>query len=127
MRTVSIVNVTSYTALELLRLLAQHPEFVVTSATGRSAVGKRLKDVFPQLHAILPPSGQEVPAVDPALVISEEPAQADLAFHQSDRSQLAVNHCRAEEADSPQSANARGSQHDRGECISSQHRVGEEL
>ena len=80
MRTVSIVNVTSYTALELLRLLAQHPEFVVISTTGRSAVGKHLEDVFPQLHAVLPPPGREVPAVDPALVITEESAQTDLAF-----------------------------------------------
>lgn len=80
MRTVSIVNVTSYTALELLRLLALHPEFVVTSVTGRSAVGKRLGDVFPQLHAVLPPPDGEVPTVDPTLVIAEEAAQTDLAF-----------------------------------------------
>ncbi len=80
MRTISIVNVTSYTALELLRLLALHPEFVVTSVTGRSAVGKHLEDVFPQLHAILSPPGREVPAVDPTLVITEEATQTDLAF-----------------------------------------------
>ncbi|GAC1392831.1 MAG: N-acetyl-gamma-glutamyl-phosphate reductase [Ktedonobacteraceae bacterium] len=72
MVTVSIVNVTSYTALELLRLLAQHPQFVVTSVTGRSAVGKRLGDVFPQLYANS--------AIDPALVIAEEPATTELAF-----------------------------------------------
>ena len=46
MTTVSIVNVTSYTGLELLRLLAQHPQFVVTSVTARSAAGKRLAEVF---------------------------------------------------------------------------------
>ena len=80
MKTVSIVNATSYTALELLRLLAQHPEFVVTSVTGRSAVGKRLEDVFPQLRAVLPPLGREIPAVNPALVIAEQPAKTDLAF-----------------------------------------------
>ncbi len=80
MITVSIVNATSYTALELLRLLSQHPEFVVRSATARSAVGKRLEDVFPQLRAILPPPGRETPAVDPTLVLTEEPAQTDLAF-----------------------------------------------
>ncbi len=73
MVTVSIVNVTSYTALELLRLLAQHPEFVVTSVTGRSAVGKRLGEVFPQLYAL--PS-----VIDPALMITEEAAKTDLAF-----------------------------------------------
>lgn len=80
MITVSIVNATSYTALELLRLLAQHPEFVVTSATARSAVGKRLEDVFPQLRALLPPPGREQLSVDPTLVLTEEPAQTDLAF-----------------------------------------------
>lgn len=80
MRTVSIVNVTSYTALELLRLLSQHSEFVVTSVTGRSAVGKRLEDVFPQLRSILPPPDREIPTIDPALVIAEEAAQTDLAF-----------------------------------------------
>ncbi len=73
MVTVSIVNVTSYTALELLRLLAQHPEFVVTSVTGRSAVGKRLGEVFPQLYAL--PS-----VIDPALLITEEAGKTDLAF-----------------------------------------------
>ena len=52
MISVSIVNVTSYTGLELLRLLAQHPQFVVTSVTARSAVGKRLDEVFPQLRAL---------------------------------------------------------------------------
>ncbi len=69
---VSIVNVTSYTGLELLRLLAQHSHFVVTSVTGRSAVGKRLGDVFPQLHASS--------VIDPKLIITEEPVHTELAF-----------------------------------------------
>ncbi len=73
MITVSIVNVTSYTALELLRLLAQHPEFMVTSVTGRSAVGRRLGEVFPQI-TVFPF------AVDPTLVITEEAAMTDLSF-----------------------------------------------
>ncbi len=73
MITVSIINVTSYTALELLRLLAQHSEFIVTSVTGRSAVGKRLGEVFPQLHVF--PF-----AVDPTLIITEEAAITDLSF-----------------------------------------------
>ena len=72
MISVSIVNVTSYTALELLRVLAHHPQFVVTSVTGRSAVGKRLSDVFPQLLA--------QSAIDAMLVITEEAAQTELAF-----------------------------------------------
>ena len=74
MISVSIVNVTSYTGLELLRLLSQHPRFVVTSVTARSAVGKRLYEVFPQLRFM---SNTQI---DPQLVISEEPGQIDLAF-----------------------------------------------
>jgi N-acetyl-gamma-glutamyl-phosphate reductase len=80
MITVSIVNATSYTAIELLRLLAQHPQFVVTSATARNAAGQRLEEVFPQLHAIMPPLGRKTLAVDAALVLTKEPAQTDLAF-----------------------------------------------
>src|SRR5438105_5245269 len=74
MISVSIVNVTSYTGLELLRLLSQHPQFVVTSVTARSAVGKRLYEVFPQLSVMTNTQ------IDPQLVITEEPGQIDLAF-----------------------------------------------
>lgn len=80
MITVSIVSVTSYTGLELLRLLAQHPQFVVTSVTARSAVGKRLGEVFPQLYALHGIHRSARPAVDPELVITEEPAQTDMSF-----------------------------------------------
>ena len=72
MVTVSIVNVTSYTGLELLRLLSQHPRFRVTSVTARSGAGKRLREVFP--HTGLSTS----PYAD--LLITEEPEQTDLAF-----------------------------------------------
>ncbi|HLZ58896.1 MAG TPA: N-acetyl-gamma-glutamyl-phosphate reductase [Ktedonosporobacter sp.] len=80
MITVAIINVTSYTAIELLRLLAQHPQFVVTSVTGRSAVGKRLDEIFPQLRVVLPVGDTQVRAVDSSLIITEEPEQTDLAF-----------------------------------------------
>jgi N-acetyl-gamma-glutamyl-phosphate reductase len=79
MVTVSIVGVTSYTGLELLRLLALHPHFTVTSVTGRSAVGKRLDEVFPQLQALVY-AGYAKKAVNPLLIIGEEPEQTDLAF-----------------------------------------------
>jgi N-acetyl-gamma-glutamyl-phosphate reductase len=78
MMRVSIVNVTSYAGIELLRLLAQHPQFQVTSVTARSSVGKRLDEIFPQLVATLRPF--ETQTVDPSLVITEEPEQTDLAF-----------------------------------------------
>ncbi len=79
-KSVSIVNVTSYTGLELLRLLAQHPQFTLESVTGRSAVGKRLREVFPQLLSRPNARTAELAGIDPELVIEEEPAQTDLAF-----------------------------------------------
>ena len=66
----SILNVTSYTGLELLRLLSQHPTFSVTSVTARSNAGKTLAGVFPQLQ------GSELAS----LSITEEPEQTELAF-----------------------------------------------
>ncbi|MBE3560345.1 MAG: N-acetyl-gamma-glutamyl-phosphate reductase [Ktedonobacteraceae bacterium] len=80
MITVSILNITGYTGLELLRLLAQHPAFKVTSVTGRSAAGKRLHEVFPQIDALLPLPGSAEPVISPALVITEEPEPTELAF-----------------------------------------------
>ncbi len=74
MISVSIVNVTSYTGLELLRLLAQHPQFTVTSVTARSAADNWLYEIFPQLHV-----GTNTQAA-PNLVITEQPDQTDLAF-----------------------------------------------
>ncbi len=80
MITTAIINVTSYTGLELLRLLAQHPRFVVTAATARSAVGKRLDEVFPQLRSIPAMTGNAASGVDPSLLISGEAEQSELAF-----------------------------------------------
>jgi N-acetyl-gamma-glutamyl-phosphate reductase len=80
MISVSIVNVTSYTGLELLRLLAQHPNFIVKSVTARSTVGKRLDEVFPQLCMMAERGDKAQPGVDPALVITEEPGNTGLAF-----------------------------------------------
>lgn len=71
---VSIVNVTGYTGLELLRLLSQHPYFKVTSVTARSAAEKRLDEVYPQF------SSRTNSNVVPDLVITQEPEQTDLAF-----------------------------------------------
>jgi N-acetyl-gamma-glutamyl-phosphate reductase len=76
MISVSIVNVSSYAGLELLRLLAQHPQFAVTSVTGRTAAGKRLGEVFPHVAFGAPASF----ASTSNLVLTEEPEQTDLAF-----------------------------------------------
>lgn len=76
MITTAIINVTSYTGLELLRLLSRHPQFQVTTVTARSAAGKRLDEVFPQLSML----GNGSTSVDPSLVIADEPEQSELAF-----------------------------------------------
>ncbi len=49
---VGIINVTGYAGVELARLLSQHSEVELTSVTGRSAVGKRLGEVFPHLASL---------------------------------------------------------------------------
>ena len=44
---IGILNVTGYAGLELIRLLAWHPEMEIAAATGRSQAGKSLGEVFP--------------------------------------------------------------------------------
>ena len=44
---IGILNVTGYAGLELIRLLAWHPEMQVVAVTGRSQAGKTLAEVFP--------------------------------------------------------------------------------
>ncbi|MGH2506116.1 MAG: N-acetyl-gamma-glutamyl-phosphate reductase [Ktedonobacteraceae bacterium] len=78
MVSVSIVNVTSYTGLELLRLLTGHPAFVVTSVTARSSAGQRLDTVFPQLAAGHNHLSSRTNLG--ALVMTEKPERTDLAF-----------------------------------------------
>ncbi len=64
---VGIINVTGYTGIELVRLLAQHPEVELVSVTGRSAVGQRLNTVFPHLTGL-------------ELVIESKPGDVDFVF-----------------------------------------------
>lgn len=47
MKKIGIINVTSYSGLELLRLIKNHPKVSVTQVTGRSLAGKNLSEVFP--------------------------------------------------------------------------------
>ena len=44
---VGILNITSYSGMELIRILDNHPEVDVTQVTGRSQAGKMLDNVFP--------------------------------------------------------------------------------
>lgn len=69
---VTIVGGTGYTGVELLRLLALHPEVEVVSVTSRSEAGRRVDDMFPSLRGIV-----DLAYCDPA----SQPAQdCDLAF-----------------------------------------------
>ena len=50
MITVGVVGGTGYTGVELLRLLAQHPEVELTQITSRSEAGRRVSDLYGNLR-----------------------------------------------------------------------------
>ena len=50
MITIGIVGGTGYTGVELLRLLAEHPQAKVRAITSRKDVGTRIVDMFPSLR-----------------------------------------------------------------------------
>ncbi|MEO5725155.1 MAG: N-acetyl-gamma-glutamyl-phosphate reductase [Ilumatobacteraceae bacterium] len=54
MRRVGIIGASGYTGAELLRLLAQHPEFEVVYATGDTQAGTRAADLYPSLAGRYP-------------------------------------------------------------------------
>jgi len=64
---VGIINVTGYAGVELARLLHQHPEVELVSATGRSTAGQQLGTVFPHLSSL-------------ELTIEAEPGDVDFVF-----------------------------------------------
>jgi N-acetyl-gamma-glutamyl-phosphate reductase len=81
---VGILNASSYAGIELVRLLASHPEFELASATARSQAGQRLRDVFPSLaYTARPALGDLVltPELDGPvdLIISAMPHKASAA------------------------------------------------
>ena len=49
---VGIINVTGYAGIELARILHRHGGVEISGVTGRSAVGKKLGEVYPQLSAL---------------------------------------------------------------------------
>jgi N-acetyl-gamma-glutamyl-phosphate reductase len=51
---VGIVGGTGYTGVELLRLLAQHPEVELTAITSRGDAGTEVADMFPSLRGRVP-------------------------------------------------------------------------
>ena len=48
----AVINVTGYGGSELARIIAGHPEMEMVAATGRSAAGSRLAEIFPHLSDI---------------------------------------------------------------------------
>ena len=57
---VGIVGGTGYTGVELLRLLARHPQAQVTAVTSRKEAGMRVAEMFPSLRGVI-----DVPFSDP--------------------------------------------------------------
>tara|TARA_B110000977_G_C11009281_1_gene467016 strand:- start:283 stop:1317 length:1035 start_codon:yes stop_codon:yes gene_type:complete len=49
---VGIIGGSGYTGIELLRIIHQHPSAIVTSITSRALQGKKISDVFPNMHGI---------------------------------------------------------------------------
>ncbi len=74
---VGIINVTGYAGAELARLLCSHPEAKVTSVTGRSAVGRRLPEVFPHLWSLDLPVEEALGDVDFAFSALPHAASAE--------------------------------------------------
>lgn len=60
---VGIVGGTGYTGVELLRLLAQHPQAEVTVITSRSEAGLRVDEMYPNLRGHYPELAFSVPDV----------------------------------------------------------------
>ena len=66
MARIGILGASGYTGVELLRLLAGHPDFEVAYATADSHAGTRAADLYPSLAAAYPDLTFE--AIDPARV-----------------------------------------------------------
>jgi len=53
MKKIGIVGATGYTGVELLRILATHPQVEITFVTSRSNVGVRVDSMFPNLRGFI--------------------------------------------------------------------------
>ena len=49
---ISIVGITGYSGLELLRLALNHPRITVASIHATKEIGKSISDIFPHLKGI---------------------------------------------------------------------------
>lgn len=57
---ISIIGATGYSGVELIRLLGQHPEAVITSVYSNSQAGTALHDIYPHLNHIFTESLLEI-------------------------------------------------------------------
>lgn len=73
MHKVAVIGASGYTGVELLRLLAGHPQVAVTCVTSRQQAGQPLREAFPSLAGIYDLTFE---AVEPAALAG----RADLAF-----------------------------------------------
>ena len=54
MKNIGIIGASGYTGAELLRLIAEHPEFNLQIATGETQAGTAIRDLYPSLSTAYP-------------------------------------------------------------------------
>ncbi|MEE9445648.1 MAG: N-acetyl-gamma-glutamyl-phosphate reductase [Cocleimonas sp.] len=83
MKKIGIVGATGYTGVELLRILATHPEVEISYVTSRSNAGTRVDAMFPNLRGFI-----DLEFSDPS---TDALAQCDLVFFATPNG-VAMNH-----------------------------------
>ena len=83
MKKIGIVGATGYTGVELLRILATHPEVEISYVTSRSNTGSRVDAMFPNLRGFI-----DLEFSDPT---TDALAQCDLVFFATPNG-VAMNH-----------------------------------
>lgn len=83
MKKIGIVGATGYTGVELLRLLATHPEVEISYVTSRSNAGMRVDAMFPNLRGFI-----DLEFSDPS---TDALAECDLVFFATPNG-VAMNH-----------------------------------
>lgn len=83
MLNVAIVGASGYTGLELIRLLAVHPQVAITSVTSEQSAGKKISELFPSLRGrcdlVLEPLDPAAIATKAELIFTALPHQAAMA------------------------------------------------
>ncbi len=70
---VGILGATGYTGIELVKILARHPQVEIKFATSDSYAGKKLSDAFPCPYDIPLVAHDAVPPDAPARTIGPSP------------------------------------------------------